>query len=379
MNRELINGLIEKYKNGSATEAEKQTLMNWYREVAEEESVFPGAEHDIENQMLQRLQLDIKPVNKRNNLRLWAAAASILLVLSAGVLLLKSHLIRPGTQSDTELAGNAISPGGNKAFLTLANGTKISLTDAQAGEVATQGGIQIKKTGEGQIMYVISDQKQKAAKTTEYNTIETPRGGQYKLLLPDGTVVWLNAVSSVRFPVNFSSQKERRVELTGEAYFDVAQDKDLPFRVVARGQEVEVLGTSFNISAFPDEQESRTTLVQGAVKISAGNSSVQLRPGQQAAVTGSIHVKNIDPAEAVAWKNGYFRFDDEPLESIMRQISRWYDVDVTFAGEPLKSELFAAAAKRSTGISELLSVMEQTGDVKFDIDGSHITVRKKNK
>lgn len=379
MNRELINTLIEKYRDGSATEAEKQTLMNWYHKVAEEEAFFPGDERDVESEMLRRLHEDIKPVRGRNNFRLWAAAASILLVLSVGILLLRSQLNRSGEQSVPELADEAISPGGNKAFLTLANGTKISLRDVRAGEVATQAGIQIKKTGEGQIVYVINDRKQTAAEAIEYNTVETPRGGQYKLLLPDGTLIWLNALSSVRFPVSFSSLNERRVELKGEAYFDVATDKMHPFKVVARGQEIEVLGTSFNISSFPDERIGKTTLVNGALRVSAGKSSVLLKPGQQAQVSGSIQVKNIDPAEVIAWKNGYFRFDDEPLEEIMSQISRWYDVDVTFTSDDLKSEQFAAAAKRSTGIAELLRVMEQTGNVKFDIEGAHITVRKKSK
>lgn len=378
MNRELINTLIDKYRNGSASEAEKQTLMRWYRQAGEEESVFPGDEHEVENQMLKRLQLDIKGRDRQINWRRWYVAASLVAVFSAGILLFKNQAFKHPEQ--TAEHGKMIIPGGNKAILTLANGTKISLTDAQQGDVANQSGIRVTKTGEGELLYVVGNRKQTVGEAIiEYNTIETPRGGQYQLRLPDGTAIWLNSVSSIRFPVNFTSLKERRIELKGEAYFEVAADKMRPFRVIAGTQEIEVLGTDFNISAFPDEPVSRTTLLSGAVKVLSGGSSALLKPGQQAEARGGIEIKTVDPSEVVAWKNGYFRFDDERLESIMRKISRWYNVDVSFADESLKNEQFATAARRSTGISELLRSMEQTGNVKFDIKGSFITVRHKNK
>jgi len=278
---------------------------------------------------------------------------------------------------------NDIAPGGNKAILTLADGSKIALTDAGNGKIASQNGIQITKSAKGQLIYTIkaSGDPNAASGTAQqaaFNTIETPKGGQFQVILPDGSKVWLNAFSSLKFPVNFSALKERRVELKGEAYFEVVHNQALPFRVITDKQEVEDLGTRFNVNAYADEASTKTSLLQGKVRITAGEKNVLLAPGQQATVSNNIKVSEINPEEVIAWKNGYFNFDDEKLENIMRSVARWYNVDVVFEDESLKNETFGAITTRFSNISTLLKIMEQTGDARFRIEGSTIKIKKKN-
>jgi ferric-dicitrate binding protein FerR (iron transport regulator) len=264
----------------------------------------------------------------------------------------------------------------------LANGQKISLTDAQKGQIIQQKGVQISKTADGQVVYTAAtDSKESsgAIAVAQYNTMETPRGGQFQLFLPDGTRVWLNAASSLKYPVDLGSAGERRVELSGEAYFEVAHNKDRPFRVITNRQVVEVLGTHFNVSAYNDEPNTKTTLLEGSVKVTGGDKSAMLKPGQEVSLTDHFKVSDVDTEEAVAWKNGYFRFDDERLETVMRKVSRWYNVDVVYRDNDVKDDLFAAVTTRFANISTLLKIMEQTGDASFSIEGSKIIISKKVK
>ncbi|HEY9195949.1 MAG TPA: FecR domain-containing protein, partial [Mucilaginibacter sp.] len=281
------------------------------------------------------------------------------------------------------LANNhIIAPGSNKAILTLANGKKISLTDARKGQIINQQGILISKTASGQLVYTIVDDGKTGANSPaemQYNTMETPRGGQFQLLLPDGTRVWLNAASSLKYPVNFTASSERKVELSGEAYFEVTHNKERPFRVVTSRQVVEVLGTHFNVNAYADEPNTKTTLLEGAVKVTGGANTALLKPGQEANLTDNFKVADVDTDEAIAWKNGYFRFDDERLETIMRKISRWYNVDVVYQDNDVKDDLFAAVTTRFADISTLLKIMEQTGDEHFSVEGAKIIISKKQK
>jgi ferric-dicitrate binding protein FerR (iron transport regulator) len=280
------------------------------------------------------------------------------------------------------VAQSNIHPGGNKAILTLASGKKISLTDAGNGQIANQNGIKVTKAANGQLVYTITGRENLPGASSSndldaFNTIETPKGGQYQVVLPDGSKVWLNAYTSLKFPVSFNNQKERRVELSGEAYFEVAHNKDLPFRVVTARQTVEVLGTHFDVNAYSDDAVTKTTLLQGLVRITAASRSAILNPGQQAKLTGTLDVSEVNTAEAIAWKNGYFNFDDEKLENIMRSVSRWYNVDVVFEDQSLKKETFGAVTTRFANITTLLKMMEQTGDARFNIQGTTITVSKK--
>jgi ferric-dicitrate binding protein FerR (iron transport regulator) len=390
LDQDTIYELIKKYRDNTASESEKQALLEWYRQTAYQDAEFPEDEDAVGEFMLERLNRENKPRNGRIiPIRRWLLAASVLILLGLGSLYV-IH-IRGGAQKNNIalIPKKDIAPGGNKAILTLANGSKISLTDASNGTVASQNGVQVTKAANGQLVYVIKNtgmpitasgdaNSERKAAALAFNTIETPKGGQYQVVLPDGSKVWLNAMSSIKFPVSFSSLKERRVELTGEAYFEVEHNKDLPFRVVSGKQVVEVLGTHFNVNAYPDETGIKTTLLKGSVKVTGDSNSAILKPGQQAEFTSNITISNVNTDEAVAWKNGYFFFDDEKLQDIMRVVARWYDVKVVFADESTQNETFGALSTRFANISTLLNMMEQTGDARFSIDGSTITVSKKS-
>jgi ferric-dicitrate binding protein FerR (iron transport regulator) len=256
-------------------------------------------------------------------------------------------------------------------LLTLADGSTIVLNDEQNGELASQGNTKVLKLN-GRITYQPSDV---GSGKILYNTITTPRGGQYQVVLADGSSVWLNAESSLRFPTDFVG-KERRVEISGEAYFEVAKNKAMPFVVSVNGAEVQVLGTHFNVQAYDDEAALQTTLLEGAVKFVAGNSAVTLKPGQQSQLdkNGDVTVSNeIDTDKIVAWKNGYFLFNGEGLSAITKQLARWYDVEVTGANKI--GDKFYAEIPRATKLSDVLHALELTGKVHFTIEGRKVVAK----
>jgi hypothetical protein len=298
-----------------------------------------------------------------------AVAASVLLLLSVGVY----FFLKP--QQKQQIARHdQVVPGGNKAILTLANGQKIILTDAKNGAVARQGNIVVNKTAGGQVTYQVSNSTKSGQEV--YNTMTTPRGGTWGLTLSDGTRVWLNSVSSIKYPTAFTG-KERNVEITGEAYFEVAHNRTQPFHVTAGGQRVEVLGTHFNINAYPEEDAVKTTLLQGSVKLvkSSGTTmeSVILKPGQQAQVAAQIKViKHADTDQVMAWKNGLFSFEKVSLQEVLRQLSRWYDVEVVYKGniEPRK---FGGEIGRDLNLSEVLDGLKASG-VHFSLQGRRLIV-----
>jgi ferric-dicitrate binding protein FerR (iron transport regulator) len=268
-------------------------------------------------------------------------------------------------------AAQHILPGGNKAVLLLADGSAVELDSAHNGALSVQGSTQVVKLADGQLAY---RGKNGVPAEMMYNTISTPRGGQYRLTLADGSQVWLNAASQLRFPVAFGSA-ERRVELLGEAYFEVAKS-NAPFKVLVAGKsEVEVLGTHFNINSYADEAAISTTLLEGSVRVSkpGGGDFVTLQPGQQARVNEKIDVlTGVDTDEMVAWKEGWFHFNRADVGAIMRQVSRWYDVDVVFEGNARK-KTFSGIVSRSNDVGEVLRIMETAG-VRFRIEGKRITV-----
>jgi ferric-dicitrate binding protein FerR (iron transport regulator) len=381
LDQERIYILIKKYRDNTATAAEREELLNWYRENAYQDAEFPESEEMTGEAMLARLNRETKPAKTKRIFR-WVAAASAVLILGVTGLFITRMLTTDQEDFPRRVAQSNIHPGGNKAILTLASGKKISLTDAGNGQIANQNGIKVTKAANGQLVYTITGRENLPGASSSndldaFNTIETPKGGQYQVVLPDGSKVWLNAYTSLKFPVSFNNQKERRVELSGEAYFEVAHNKDLPFRVVTARQTVEVLGTHFDVNAYSDDAVTKTTLLQGLVRITAASRSAILNPGQQAKLTGTLDVSEVNTAEAIAWKNGYFNFDDEKLENIMRSVSRWYNVDVVFEDQSLKKETFGAVTTRFANITTLLKMMEQTGDARFSIQGTTITVSKK--
>jgi len=275
-----------------------------------------------------------------------------------------------------------VQPGGNKAILTLADGSTITLDSAKNGQLSRQGNTSIIKLNNGQLAYQAKGQ----AGAVVYNTISTPRGGTYKIILPDNTTVWLNAGSSVRFPTAFTGS-ERNVQITGEAYFEVskhtgADGRNVPFIVhvndaaAGGGMQVEVLGTHFNIMAYDDESVVKTTLLEGAVKVTKSNNSVLLSPMQQARLVkqnSDLKVTNsINADEETAWINGVFQYNDTELPAIMRQLSRWYDVEVSYEG-PIPTDRFTGKISKNISLTQVLKILELS-DLHFKIEGRKIIV-----
>ncbi|TKC58551.1 FecR family protein [Pedobacter hiemivivus] len=365
--------LLLKYHQGQATAEEKARLENWLHNYNAE------IEHGLSDEQLELAHEQnwaaIKPNTSKPSIPLWkklSVAASILLCL--GLAFYFYPAVRPTPFAQTAKT-NPIAPGGNKAFLTLSNGQKISLTDATNGKLAEQSGIQITKTATGMLVYQLTDQPNPSGKTS-YNTIETPKGGQYQLILPDGSKVWLNAASTLTFPTSFASLKTRKVELIGEAYFEIAKNKTSPFIVKSAKQEVKVLGTHFNINSYADEQSTTTTLLEGSVNILSLNKAenVILKPGQQSTLNNNrISIAEINTEEAIAWKNGLFIFNDENIKSIMKKIARWYDVEITFKGN-MDHISFVGNYARNKNLESLLENIELTEKVHFKIEGRRIEV-----
>lgn len=312
----------------------------------------------------------------------WLAAAVVLLTLSVGLYFYRQVVPEPAKVFPEHVRAD-IAPGGNKAILILADGSEISLTDAENGALARQAGITIRKTAEGQVIYdagaASGSENEVSNGQPKYNTIATPRGGQYQVNLPDGTKVWLNAASALTFPQSFRKLKERHVVLNGEAYFEVAKNKHQPFKVMTtvrpdqegREQVIEVLGTHFNVNAYQDEESIVTTLLEGSIRL---NNKLTLKPNQQSIFAyDHFHVIPADTEEAVAWKNGYFMFANEDLRSIMRKISRWYNVEIVYQGKTTDNT-FIGTVSRFKEVSEVLNILELTKTVHFKIEGRKITV-----
>jgi len=307
----------------------------------------------------------------------WAAAAIILFALGSLIYLYSGS--NSLFHKQRTYASDAI-PGGNKAILVLADGRKISLSDINNGDVAKEAGLSITKTADGQLVYnVLEESKSGAAKEDTFNTIETPKGGVWQIKLPDGSSVWLNAASSLTYPISFAKGKKRMVELKGEAYFEVSKDKDHPFVVKTAKQEVEVLGTHFNINSYADESDVKTTLLEGSVKVVPyleGQSEI-LKPGEQSILNAKgMNIKEVDADEAIDWKNGYFMFNNERQESIMRKIARWYNVQIEYADASAKDVMYYGSISRFENVSKVLRKFEQTGEVRFEINKNKITVYK---
>ncbi|RYU91591.1 FecR family protein [Mucilaginibacter terrigena] len=317
-----------------------------------------------------------KPVKKRGNIILWtkiATAAIVLFFVGIGFhkLMRQQNTVQHITKTKPIL--HDAQPGGNKAVLTLANGKTIILDNAQNGTLAKLGGTSIKKTANGQLIYDVSALAD-ANTVPSINTITTPRGGQYQVVLPDGTKVWLNSASSLSFPTRFTGTT-RQVEITGEAYFEVTKNAAMPFRVKTNKAQIEVLGTHFNVMAYDDESTMKTTLLEGAVNITAGTFSARLRPGQQAQIKASGQSKvvdDIDVDDETAWKNGIFQFREVHIDAILRQAARWYDVDVTYSGK-IPDKVFTGRLSRNVKASVLLDILKYTG-INLKIEGKKIIV-----
>lgn len=376
MDQEKLRQISAKISDGTASEEE----IAWYHRycvAAEQAAMASGTnipdDEDTRAEMYRQIRrrIDRKKTGLSVKYR-YAAAAALTGILAATV-----FLYRPATHKDQPAAVAAVSQnipaGGNKAVLTLANGKEIMLSDAGAGDIVKQAGLRIYKTATGEIVYEATATGN--ASDTGINRIATPRGGQYSVVLQDGSKVWLNAASTLSYPVNFSAG-ERRVTLQGEAYFEVAKNADRAFKVITATQTVEVLGTHFNVDAYSDNALVRTTLLEGSVKVvTAPGTQLMLKPGEQARLnnqTGALQKSNVSEEDVIAWKNGYFIFNDTWLSDVLLQLSRWYDVQVDLSTVPRIR--YSGTIPRRKTLQEVLAMLEFTGNRHFEIVNRTIIV-----
>lgn len=390
-NVERLAYLYQQYTDGTCTETELEEFFEYVRMPEMREALQELAENHLRHipsgglppvidwdAMYSRImQSDMpaaaagrkKGIVKRLFTRPLVAAAVVILVASAGLwfLLANRH------QQDTTAGRfkNDIPPGSDKAILTLANGASFALHDMDDKSRQRLASGNFLRLDSGELAYNTSSSSTRA---TGYNKLATPRGGQFRLVLPDGSRVWLNAASSITYPLTFAGS-ERKVAITGEAYLEVAKNAARPFKVAVNGMEIAVLGTRFNINAYTNEPVINTTLLEGAVKVSKGTNSLLLKPGEQLQVSpdGSFRVMNdVDTASIVAWKDGLFSFNDEDIASIMRQVNRWYDAQIVY--EARIPDHFIGTIPRNVQVSKLLTMLELTDRLRFRIEGRKIIV-----
>ena len=363
--------LAEKWKNGSITPEEERVFSEWYNAGQDEEIIIPdtfaASEEAHGARMFEAIRQQRAALN-RPRVGRWVAAAAVVLVVASGATLWGiSH--RTDAQKPVAKASEVIRPVGNKAFLTLGDGSVVDLDTARDGVLAENGKTKIDK----QAAHLVYGGEAQGPDTV-YNTLSTPKGGIYMVTLSDGSKVWLNASSALRYPTQFRGAT-REVELTGEAYFEVAAAPSQPFKVKVDGMTVDVLGTHFDVMAYGDEPSITTTLLQGSVQIGMNDHHLMLTPGQQSTVaraTGQIAARGVDVDEAIAWKNGVFQFNSEDIQSVMRKVARWYDVDVQYDGTV--SQHFTGSVLRDADLATLLRRMELTNEVKFQVTGKTVTV-----
>ena len=416
-----IADLIIKHLQDTISAEESQTLEQWIAVSEENRSKFnrivngdtlredllqfTDSDHKIRERVYAKLpdvHSSLIVIPKRNWMR-WVSVAAAVLVITGGSFWLMRSKETPATNPPQQQVPMAttIPAGGNKATLTLADGTVIDLDKAGNGTIATEGKTKVTKKEDGQLEYKSTTGTRQSAIT--YNLLSTPRGGQYQLILPDGSKVWLNAASSIKYPTEFSGN-ERRVEVTGETYFEIARNTAKPFKVTVlppsggagRGGEIEVVGTHFNINAYGDEQPIVTTLLEGKIKISpievvskqtAGsdiNNPKQkalnykfLNPGDEAQISDKADVKvrkNVDTESAVAWMKGFFDFHNANIKTVMSQVSRWYNIDVQYKGA-VPAQTFEGNIDRNIPLNELLALLQQMGTTKFTIEGRTVKVQ----
>ncbi len=387
---EDIAVLIEKYLNGAISAEERLQLDQWYSSLADDEAALPVSsedEKDINERLQRRIFNAITTLSRIHSRRFFFRGWQLPVIAASVILILVSitvyYYMHSGTLTEVSLAQQVpvpaaagIVPGGNRALLTLADGSTIVLDSASNGMLSRQGNIKVLKLDNGSLSYTGQGMKKSANNETVFNTISTPRGGQYQVTLSDGTKVWLNAASSISFPVAFTATG-RSVSVTGEAYFEVAHDRHRPFKVQINNSEIEVLGTHFNVNAYEDEATVRTTLLEGKIKQTTKDGTLQkiLLQGQQSDIrkNGEISVSsNVDTEEAVAWMQGNFQFRSADLRAVLRQVSRWYDVDIEYKGNV--DLHFTGQLPRSENASTLFENLALTGEVHFRIEGRKIIV-----
>lgn len=368
-----VQGFLEYIQSDRDREALEQLIQETIEDPVEADQIREPLLYTILDRSWSDLQKRIsqedtaKTINWRRTI---STAAAIVCVLSVG---LWFYMKRPFLVIDPEVTQEFIIPGQQTATLTLADGTQIKLAESREGEVAKDGGVVISKGADGQLRYEI---KKGTESSGGFNTLSTARGETYSVKLPDGTQVWLNAASSIRYAADFSMHTTREVELEGEAYFEVAKDTERPFIVHTDRQQVKVLGTRFNVSSYTDEPDLRTTLLEGSVEISYQNTNTTyLYPGQQSNLSdgGILHIDKVDTESIISWIHNEFMFDGDDIESVMRKLERWYNLKVVYVGAKTR-ERFGGGVSRFEEVGKVLQLLEKTGGVHFKIEGRTVYV-----
>lgn len=385
---EEVRELVEKYLQGNISQEEEERLLQWYWRESNLESEWELNNSQTENELKSMIYAKIIEHDEVDNNSFFKAGnyfskLSVPLLFVA-IVIIGVYFYKYGVQKEStdkviaSVKSNDILPGGSRAVLTLADGRKIELDESENGILVNQGEIKVHKNSDGIIEYTFSKQEISTIDDSDeaepvYNTIETPVGGKYQLNLADGTKVWLNSASSLRFPI-FFSEGNREVELKGEAYFEVSKDFKRKFRVRSGIQTVEVLGTQFNINAYSDEKSIKTTLFEGEIRVIdlKSNDSKLLKPGEQSNVDQSIQVKRIDTQAEIAWKEGYFYFKMADIETVMRQLGRWYGVTARYEGS-LPEHHFSGAISNNLTLLEVLEILEKS-NIHFKLDGKEVVV-----
>lgn len=388
MNQEQAKKLLINYKQGKCTKQEVALLHRWYVEQGRQLDSAPDLDNPFSEELMlwqrivQGLEEPVDLTTNTNKLywQKWIpyVAAVLISVIGFVIYFKERRVINTSSVIENKYVHD-IAPGANKATLMLTDGKIISLSSEQEGLIIDEG---ILKYNDGTLL------QESLAATSSHQELQlsTPAGGQYQITLPDGTKVWLNAASSITYVSSSTASAYRKVHLQGEAYFEVASVYDgthklIPFFVESDGQQIEVLGTHFNVSAYPDDPSSQTTLIEGLVKVSnSSGKSVYMKPNQQIVRRGqNVTLLSVNAEEALAWKNGEFMFYEESLESIMRKLQRWYQVEVVFDDDSLRDQVFMGVVSRFSNISKVLSKLELTGDAQFKIEGNTIIVSRKNR
>lgn len=395
---ERFNKLIDKYLRGKATPEEADFIEQYYQYLGHSAD-FTDTLSDTEREELQRSMLDkIKgkmpgasdnPASTTRNKwigRMTAAAAVVLIAVGAAIIFKATSTTNKTEESPTVAApvSNDVAPGGNRAMIRLEDGSRIFLDSSANGTISQQGSIQVVKLSDGEIVYKNLDNN---SARVSINTMITPRGGQYQLTLADGTKVWMNAASSITYPTAFTGN-ERKVVISGEVYFEVAplffkgNQGKVPFIVQVNsnagvgGMEIQVLGTHFNVNTYGDNGTTTTTLLEGSVLIKKNSQTQMLKPGQQAAVQHTIEVNdNVDTELVMAWKNGFFSFSNSSLEMVMKQLARWYDVEVVYENNKPDMKFWGSISMHSN-LSQVLKILEES-KVNFRIENKKIIVLSK--
>jgi len=394
MEKTRLSYLFDSYYKHTATAAERQEFLDYVARAEHDEQLkmmleenWLSIEEDTKPvrdpaaaQMLQNIlggETPVAPLSTRRSQHLlWRVMAAAMVLLLLGGATFYFRFKDQGVASIQHVAeaspgdADTTSKRAHKAILTLADGSEIILDHTQEGKLAEQGSAQVFRK-EGAVLSYHANAN--TAEAVVHNTLTTPKGGTYQLLLPDGTKVWLNSYSSLNFPSQFSGS-ERKVTLTGEAYFEVAKNAKMPFKVAVAGMEVKVLGTHFNVMAYGDEKTINTSLLEGSVRVSSAGGNKLLKPGQESRMTkaGQLQVVEADLEEVMAWKNGWFNFNQADVPQLMRQLSRWYDLEVVYEGKVPEGR-FSGLVKQANDVGQVLAILK-AGGLKFKTQGKRITI-----